>query len=210
MGSAVSQNVVEIMSELGNVGMGKATNVLGNMLKTRMSVDIPNVVRSEPNELMRFFDGNDENVGVVMSFCDDISGSILFTAKKDFTKKLLRQLVDDDEYNESLFAIDEQAVSTIRDVADVMMKSYLSAISDYTGFETTLDSGMVCIDRIRDMLLYPMSKLENHNENNICIESRFSICNVNMESNGQGAQGHILFFPENDSLNKIVGELNCI
>ncbi|MCR4926008.1 MAG: chemotaxis protein CheC [Clostridiales bacterium] len=202
--------VVETLMEIGNVGMGKATAVLGKMLETRISVDISNVLPASAMALSTAFSSNEEMIGVLLGFTNDLLGATLFVVKKDFAKKLLRQIVTDEEYNDNLFIINEDSVSAIQEVANIMMSSYLSAISKYTDFKIWLEAGMVCIDPIKDMLLYPITRLENYDENkNICVESTFSVCNDDMKID-ESAQGHIFFFPESDSLKKLINELNSI
>lgn len=203
----VKRDTVENLMEIGNVGMGKATAILGRMLNSRILIDISNVIAISTEEIEKVIDCEDEMVGVLLPFTKDISGIILFVVKKDFAEKLLHELVDEEEFNRTVSEVNEDYVSHIKEVADVMSQAYLSAVSKYTGFEIDHSPVMICIDKISDMLIYPFSHIRSFDVESYCVESKFSICNSEMKCEDLGAQGHILFFPDNLSLEKIIREL---
>ncbi|MCR4924962.1 MAG: chemotaxis protein CheC [Clostridiales bacterium] len=194
----IDENIIATLTELGNVGVGKATNSLSKMLGFTLNIDIPDVTLANIDDIKNNLNFSKLNaVGVSVPFENDIQGTLFFILEQDFAAEIIRSLVDD-EYSGEMFNFNEEISSLIQEIANMMAASYLSAISKYTDMRVFTSSQTLYLNNPDVLLTYQIKELPD-DEHTICVSSKFSATN-----NGKNFDGYVLFLPKDQSIEKIM------
>lgn len=122
---------MDILKEVGNIGAGNAATSLSDMLSKRIEMNVPEVSLLNYNDIIESI-GGAENVvvGVLIGFEGDIEGVILFLLKKEFVHLILNTLLGTEL--KSFEEISDLERSTLSEISNIMVSSYVNAISSLT------------------------------------------------------------------------------
>lgn len=122
---------MDILKEIGNIGAGNAATSLSQMLSKRIEMNVPEVSLLDYNDIIESI-GGAENVvvGVLIGFGGDIEGVILFLFKREFAHLILNSLLGT-ELN-SFEEITDLELSALSEISNIMVSSYVNAISSLT------------------------------------------------------------------------------
>ena len=80
----VTQNYMDVLKEIGNIGAGNAMTALSQMLQCKVDMQVPQVRLLEFQEVGSMMGGEEQlMVGVYLAVEGDITGSILFLVRTD-------------------------------------------------------------------------------------------------------------------------------
>lgn len=198
-------DVADALSELSNVGMGKATNALGKMMGKRITIQTPVITptKTDIKKLVEKFQGK-LSMGIVMRLGDNLRGVVLIIIDQKFMHDLVDTLTGV-PYTDQQMLEDEDSLSVIKEVANIMAASFMTAISSYTGLRIYLTPVMVGVDIVEDLISYPVEKMYVNPQNCICIDTSFMVQGKKVEPHK--CQGNIVIFPDDASLEVLVGKL---
>jgi chemotaxis protein CheC len=122
---------IDILKEVGNIGAGNAATSLSDMLSKRIEMNVPEVSLLNYNDIIESI-GGAENVvvGVLICFEGDIEGVILFLLKKEFVHLILNTLLGTEL--KSFEEISDLELSALSEISNIMVSSYVNAISSLT------------------------------------------------------------------------------
>ena len=91
---SMSQNYLDVLKELGNIGAGNATTALATMLQTKVDMSVPQVRLLKFPEVGAILGGEEQIVaGVYLAISGDITGSIMFLVKEEVAVHLINKLM---------------------------------------------------------------------------------------------------------------------
>lgn len=202
-GGKINPDIADTLYELSNVGVGMASIVLGKMMGVSISIGIPKVVSVSENmdEIVR---ENPEKVaiGILMSLEKTLSGAVLFLIDDAFLSDLVAKLIKRELRGEELVE-DEESLSAISEVANIMAASYMKAIGMYTGIRIYLSPVMVGVDMIGALISYPIAQLGIDHCDSICVDTSFAA----MGEEKTKTAGRVIMFPNEESVDQIIGAL---
>ncbi len=204
----LNPDVADALYELSNVGVGKATNALGKMTGERITIQTPVIspAKMDIKNLIGSYRGR-ISMGIVMRMGPKLGGAVLIIIDQKFMRELVCKLTGK-KYTDQQLMKDEDSLSVIKEVSNIMASSFMTAISSYTGLRIFLTPVMVGVEQVGDLIAYPVEKMDLNPQNCICINTSFSV-----QGKGKGAQaahkcqGNIVIFPDDKSIQTMVDAL---
>jgi len=152
----------EILQELGNIGAGHAATSLSEILRQQIAIDLPKI-HSVPTHLVpKLYERHDvATTAVYMQLLGDSECDILLLFEKEEAKKIAAMMT----MTTSLEDISsEMEMSAMQELGNIVIGSFLSAISDFTGVQlmpTPPQLSTDCFDALIDNFLVKQSLLSD-------------------------------------------------
>ena len=144
---------LDILLELGNIGAGRATTALSDMLDERISVEVPRLHVSPPHLVPKIFARHDQPTAVIyMQLRGEAECDILLIFEVEEARKIaaMMTMMPVEELDQ------ETENSAIEEMGSIMIGGFLSAIADFTDVELVpLPPQLVkgCFDAVLDSFL---------------------------------------------------------
>lgn len=136
---------MDVLREIGSIGAGNATTSLSVLLKTKLSMEIPQVNYLEMGELVSLIGGPDKLIiNVKSNITGDILGSVLFIMEQKSAKHLLKKLMQNQP--EEAEEIQGIGLSVVQEIANIVISTYLSSLESFTGLKTRPGTPEMCVD----------------------------------------------------------------
>jgi len=133
---------IDILKEIGNIGMGNATTSLSKMLEEKIKMDVPEVSLISLSEVPELVGGPEKPVAVVFSKAlGEVSFFIIFLMPEHSALNIIKALTDG-ETNEFCY----MGRSVIREVGNIVGAAYLSALSFLTNYTFKQTPPILAID----------------------------------------------------------------
>lgn len=116
----------DALTEMVSTGMGKAADVINQMLASRVTLEVPEVTSVKLSELSKELPWNEPMSSVQMNFSGDFQGfsSILFSPQS--ASNLVAALVDDEEGEGE--DLDLVRHSTLKEVGNIVLNAVLGSL----------------------------------------------------------------------------------
>ena len=187
---------LDVLREIGNIGAGNATTALSVMLNSNLRMEMPVVKVLGFNEIPDLVGGADTIVSAVLThFKGEINGMTLFILEMEEAKNLLSAMLGKD-YSEDFNDFDHMDKSTLKEVGNILMSSYISSISTLTNFKLRTEPPAICVDMAAAVLSMPISELGQIDDKALIIDSRFL-------DNERPINGFFMFVSDEESFNRI-------
>ncbi len=136
----------DILGEIGNMCVGNATTALAQILGKRIELDMPNVMIVGTDKLHTILkvDPEEHIIGIHMQILGGAKGNALMIFPKRDAYRLVDVLIG--PFNQNIGSLTEIGISALKEVGNIVVSSYLSALSAFTGISAfpstvTLSSG---------------------------------------------------------------------
>ncbi len=126
----VKEEHIDIIKEIINIGVGKAANLLNQLVNKRILLSVPSINFATTDELPSYLDEfkSSEISSIILSFKGEFSGScqLLFATEgasvlvSIFTEE---EVIDQDEFNEI-------KQSTLSEIGNIVLNSLIGTISN--------------------------------------------------------------------------------
>lgn len=187
---------LDVLREIGNIGSGNATTALSVMLNSNLRMEMPVVKVLEFNEIPDLVGGADTIVAAVLThFKGEMNGMTLFILEMEEAKNLLSAMLGKD-YADDFNDFDHMDKSTLKEVGNILMSSYISSISTLTNFKLRTEPPAICVDMAAAVLSMPISELGQIDDKALIIDSRFL-------DNERPINGFFMFVSDEESFNRI-------
>lgn len=187
---------LDVLREIGNIGAGNATTALSVMLNSNLRMEMPVVKVLGFNEIPDLVGGADTIVSAVLThFKGEINGMTLFILEMQEAKNLLSAMLGRN-YSDDFNDFDHMDKSTLKEVGNILMSSYISSISTLTNFKLRTEPPAICVDMAAAVLSMPISELGQIDDKALIIDSRFL-------DNERPINGFFMFVSDEESFNRI-------
>lgn len=200
-----SENNIDILKELGNIGTGQALGALSKMINKRVAMPVPNVLLVEFQEVSHFV-GGPENiiVGILVSIHGEINGIMMFLLQMDSAHLLTDAVLGEGaEKSDNPYVFNEMETSIIQEIGNIMISAYLGTISGMININIRPSVPYMSIDMANAILSVPAIEFGKVADRALFIESKFSIEGVDLG-------GCFIFIPDMPSLEKILHGLGVV
>ena len=189
----------DILKELGNIGAGNATTALSVMLNRKMDMQVPHVVLVSFNELAGIVGGEEVLVVALYLFLEgDIRGSMMFMLDDLSAHCLVNGLMGRPFDNYEPFQ--EMDMSALKEIGNIIVGSYLSALSSLTNLTITSSVPYLCSgDMAGAVLSIPAIEFGKIGDKALLIETQFG--------DELDINGYFLLIPELESYDLILKSL---
>ena len=194
----INEMYVDVLRELGNVGAGNATTAIASMLSIRIDMNVPKVALLEVSKLGAAICAEDEVVvGIFLEIGSDIDGSMMFIMRMKPAQYLVSKLMQREPDYEAEF--DEMDLSALKEIGNIIVGSYLSALSGMTNLVITPSIPYISIDMAASLLSVPAIEFGQFGEHALLIETEFG--------DEVMIGGYFIFMPDQGSYDKILTAL---
>lgn len=186
----------EALKEIGNIGSGHAATSLSNLLQTRIDMSVPKVwlvPLDRMDEALGEMDA--QRVALYLKVEGDAPGKALFVLPLHSAKIIARTLLWMDEYPDIIN--DEMAQSALREVGNILVSSFVIALTQFSGIMLQPSTPALAIDMIGAMLDAVLLEDGQVDDKVLIIDTKLSGLD--------DIEGKFLFIPDEGSLDKIFG-----
>lgn len=195
----MGESALDVMREVGSIGTGNAATAISSLLQTDVRITLPSVKILGFNEAAQFLGDPEELVAAVLvEMSGEIKGIMLFLLKMDFinavTETMLNRKIKD--YSE----LDEMSVSALTEVGNIIISSYVNALSGLSGMEIDLSVPAISINMLGGVLSVPIIEFGYETNKIMMITGNFILGQHKLDST-------LLMLPDIQSLNKLLKKL---
>jgi len=130
--SALLNENLDILKEIGSIGMGHASTSLAQMLNMKVVMSVPSAYIMTPEEASAYFKQRTETCWAVrLGLQGDAKGNILQLLSKKFALKVIRYYFQSDV--EEMCDLDEMSLSVIQEIGNITSGAYCNSLASMTG-----------------------------------------------------------------------------
>lgn len=157
---ALSEEQFDALREIANIGMGKASSALADLIGTTILISVPQAVCVPINSLQTVLrEPEVVTAGVYLQVTGDIAGHATFIFEVNSAHRLAGMLLGLPEVQ-----LDEVTASALMEVGNIMLSAYLTSISDFTGLQLLPSPPVMAVDMgcaILNAVLTNMQELDD-------------------------------------------------
>ncbi|HAV92037.1 TPA: CheY-P-specific phosphatase CheC [candidate division WOR-3 bacterium] len=190
------------IKEISNIGGGHAATVLSQLINRKVMVSVPKVHIISSEDVYRIINNEDEIVtGCLVKFLGDLTGRTLLIFPRDQSMLLVDMVMGKEEGTTTILSEIEQ--SAIKEVANIVISSYLTALSDFLNMLILPSVPNLVIDVGSAVLTSAYIDFSVNKDIVFCVETEFSF-----EEDSQNLKGYLILLPDPVSLKKLLDFLN--
>ncbi|MDO5095066.1 MAG: chemotaxis protein CheC [Peptostreptococcaceae bacterium] len=190
---------LDVLREIGSIGTGNAATALSTMLNKKIIMSMPEVSVLGYNEAINKMGGPEKIVAGVMSrIGGEVNGIMLYTQELDAMNTMLQGVLA--EKIDNYFQLNEMEISAIIEVGNIIISSYMNAITSLANISTTLSVPGISINMLGGILAVPMVEYGYESNKILTIGGKLSMDDQEMESN-------LILLPDLQSLNYLFQKL---
>lgn len=198
LANKVNSIYFDVLREIGNIGTGSATTSMSVILNTKLSMHMPDARLISIQDLNTIIGSEEEEVvAIYLQIHNGIDGSLMFLLKKNAAYFLIKRLLGKKPNYDKPF--DEMDLSAIKEVGNIIVNSYLTAISTMTNLIISPSLPYISVDMAGAILSIPAIQMAQYGDNALVIETSFEDKAL--------LEGYLIFLPEFDSDIKILQAL---
>ena len=204
--SKMSMYEIDTLKEIGNIGASSAATALAKMLGKRIYLSLPEVRILEFKNIAQILGGEEAIVvGILQPMSDDLKGHVMFllrlNAAHDLADFLLSEMLNvkrDPSTPKEDFS--EMEISALREIGNIMISSYLAAISELTQLKIKPLVPEIAIDMAAAVLSVPAIEFGKIGDHVLFIDTEFSEGDTTVE-------GDFFLIPDINSYNVLLRAL---
>lgn len=195
----LGENQIDVFREIGSIGNGNAVTALSGLLSEKISMELPEVGIFEFNAAQKKLGDPEEVVGAVLvEMSGELSGIMMLILKKDFIQQIIRKVLFHEQ--ENMLEMGEMEESLLMEVGNIMISSYISALSSLTNIHINLSVPQIAVNMLGGVLSMPMAVMGFESDKIMMITGEFYI-------GGEELNSDILLLPDVKSLNVLMRKL---
>jgi len=189
----IDDNMLDVLKELANIGMGNAVTSLSQMLgEEKINMDVPIATLIPLQDVPDFLGGGEVAVaGVYIEATGDVNLTVLFVLSLDSASNLITSLIPGTEGE-----LDEMGVSVLIEVGNILTASYLNAVSMMTDLQLLPSPPQIAVDMSGAIISTVMAEAHLIDDEVVLLQTTLNT----MESR---IGGNILILPDYGALEKI-------
>lgn len=199
MDRKLSLTQLDALKEAGTIGAGRAATALADLIYKKVQITVPQVSLIPIENISTLLTARDRTFFVIdMEITGDISGRIFLLFSPQDAQLLANNLLGKPQ--EKMDFKDELLQSAIKECANILCGSYISALADMTSLNILISSPSLALDMVGAILDFIFIQIAQYSEEALIIKTDLKVSDVNLE-------GLFLFFPSSDSLKRIFESL---
>ena len=190
---------VDVLKEIGSIGTGNAATALSTVLGRKIEMSIPEVEVMGFNQALQKLGGPEQIVAAVLvQISGESKGIMLFMQDLKFVNIVLDSLLHKTiaDYDE----IDQLEISALTEVGNILISSYMNALSTLTGITMNLSVPSVSINMLGGIMNVPFAMYGYQTDKLMTIRGRF-------RCDGEEVFSRLLLLPDMESLDYIMKKL---
>ena len=190
---------LDTLREIGSMGTGNAATSLSEMLQREVHITLPEVRIMEYNEAIEWIGGPEAiTAGVLVKMGGQMNGIMLSCQPIEFVNIVLESVMGESvtDYNQ----LEEMENSCLGEVGNIMISSFINALSGLSGMDITLTVPALTVDMQGAILAVPMAEYGGQSDYLMTIGGNF-VCD------DKQVPCRLLMSPDIRSLNSLLRKL---
>ncbi|MCL1823353.1 MAG: chemotaxis protein CheC [Oscillospiraceae bacterium] len=184
---------LDILKEIGSIGMGHASTSLAQMLNMKVAMTTPVVYIMSPSEAVEYLEKRGETTySVMVSLQGDAKGAILQMLSKKFAMRIINYYFQNNL--DELGDLDEMGFSVIQEIGNITSGAYCNSLASMTGLFMDISTPVHCNDFEEDL------GLKGKDKPMIIINNSFFMDNEEVNSD-------FLFMPDEKTTESVLVKL---
>ncbi|WP_300526677.1 chemotaxis protein CheC [Aminiphilus sp.] len=157
----------DVLREICNIGAGNAATALSKLMNRRVDMRILRVLPLPFNDIVEYAGGAENIVAAVFArFEGSLSGNVLFAADEQEARHLILALTGTEQEGFSPLAC-----SVIQEIGNILIGSYLTALSDFLGMELRPTVPSLAVDMAGAILSFSLMEIGRTSDTAIMIDA---------------------------------------
>jgi len=186
---------LDVFKEIGNIGAGNAASALAGLLNRRITMSVPDASAVPFNNIINVLDGPETLVaGMLVDFSGDMSGYILLLLGMKDAMAMVSQALSEPvrDTSEPDFTLTDMERDTLLEIANILVGSFLSAISTLSGLRVVPSVPQISIDMLGAILSISTIEYGRIGDTVLFLKTQFN------DPGGEIA-GHFFLIPDYNS-----------
>jgi len=166
---------LDILKEIGNIGAGNAITSLARIINKKVNMEVPKVRILDFKEVSEALGQADMVVsGIYFDLEGELRGNVLLILNSESTFALLNMLFNRNNYEKDITQLDDMEKSAVSEIGNILVGSYITAISTFTNFKLKISPPSLAIDMAGAILSVPAIQFGEISDKVLFIETAFS------------------------------------
>ena len=198
----MNQSHLDFFQELENIGASHAATALSVMMDREIAVCVPRAQLCELREITTILHGPENVVaGLLVGISDDVNGFILLVLDWADAYALTKAMLGEpDEIPPEGAEFSEMQISALKEVANILIGSYITAISTLTGLRIDASVPELVIDMAGAVMNLLAAAYGEYGDHVLFLETKFA-------DKSQCLYGHFFLIPDIDSYNLLMEKM---
>lgn len=190
---------LDMLKEIGSIGGGNAATALSGILGTKVNMTLPKVEILGFNEALALLGDPEELVAAILvEMSGGIEGIMLFMLSKDFSDEILHRMLGKAPVD--FFELDEIDISGLTEIGNIVISSYVTAMSSLLGVEMDLSVPQLAVNMLGGIMSLPIAMMGQHSDQIMMITGELKI-------DGKALDSDMLLLPDVRSLEVLMKKL---
>ena len=191
---------LDVFKEIGNIGAGNAASALAGLLNKRISMSVPDASVVPFSGIVEVLDGPETLIaGVLVDVSGDLNGYILLMLCMEDAMSMVANALGQPARDTTApdFELSELERDTLSEIANILVGSFLSAISSFTGLSATPAVPQMAIDMLGAIISIATIEYGKIGDSVLFLKTQFN----DLEGD---ISGHFFLIPDYNSYKKLL------
>ncbi|WP_068672378.1 chemotaxis protein CheC [Oceanobacillus sp. Castelsardo] len=190
---------LDVLREVGNIGAGNAATSMSILLNRKIDMNVPSVSIVDYNDMMDIIGGPEELiVALLFQIEGEFPCTVYFILSIEEAENLIQNLTDNKNFTlMNDLSHDELAMSALKETGNIVIGSYLSALSDFIKCHLHPSIPYLSVDMAGATLTAGLVEISEVSDYAIVINTSI------VSDSTENVQGHFFLLPEPDSIDRI-------
>ncbi len=192
-----SNSEIDVLREIGNIGVGNAATALASLLQAKVNIKLPRVAFLELEEAIESIGGLEQPVVCVnLQFGGDVSATLLFIFDQESACALVELLLGHEKG--AVTALDEMGCSVVMEIGNILTGSFIGAIATMTGLRLVPSVPVLAHDMLGALFADSVASSGYADDRVFCIQTSFLGA-----LNRDRVDSHLILLPDVKSLDRL-------
>jgi len=194
---------LDVFKEIGNIGAGHAASALAEILNRRITMSVPEASVLPFGDIVEVMHGPETLVaGVLIDVSGELNGYILLLLDMDDAMAMVSQALQQPSRNTSDpdFELTELEKDTLLEISNILVGSFLSAISSFSGLGSIPAVPQLSIDMLGAILSIAMIEYGKIGDSALFLKTQFNDLSGDIN-------GHFFLIPDYNSYKILLNAL---
>jgi len=194
---------LDVFKEIGNIGAGNAASALAGLLNKRITMSVPDASVVPFHGISDVLEGPETLIaGVLVNISGDLTGYILLMLGMKDAMAMVAQALSEPmrDIDSPDFALTDMESDTLVEIVNILVGSFLSAISSFTGLKVIPSVPQIAIDMLGAIISIAMIEYGKIGDSVLFLKTQFN------DLEGDIA-GHFFLIPDYNSYKILIKSL---
>lgn len=193
----ISGERIDILQEIGNIGVGNAATALAHLVQGRVKMRVPRATFLGLEEAIALIGGLEQPVVCVnVQVEGDVGATILYIFDRPSACALVDLMLGQERGTTAV--LDEMGYSAVMEVGNIMTGSFTGAIAEMTRLKLVPSVPALADDMLGALFATSVAASGYVEDHVLCIQTSFE-----GEQEGERVESHFIMLPEIDSLDRL-------